>query len=63
MENDDFRISPAAIRALAEGDIENFFVAATPGGIEAQEARGQRAFVAEFRVIQSAHPDGVRRGG
>jgi len=36
----------AALRALAEGDDENFVVAATPGGIEAQEAQGQRDFVA-----------------
>lgn len=27
-------------------DVENFIAAATPGGIEAQEARGQRSFVA-----------------
>lgn len=31
----------AAITALANGDIENAIVAATPGGIEAQEAAGQ----------------------
>lgn len=34
--------NPAAIAALAGGDVENFIVASTPGGIEAQEARGQR---------------------
>jgi hypothetical protein len=28
--------------AAISGDIENFIVASTPGGIEAQEARGQR---------------------
>lgn len=37
----DTGISPAALSALAVGDIENFLVAATPGGIEAQEKRGQ----------------------
>ena len=30
---DDFRVTPAAIRALAEGNVENFVAAATPGGI------------------------------
>jgi len=35
------RITPAAIGALARGDMENFLVASTPGGIEAQEKRGQ----------------------
>lgn len=34
-----------AIAALNNNDIENFLVAATPGGIEAQEARGQQTFV------------------
>lgn len=33
--------NPAALGALAKGDTDNFIVAATPGGIEAQEARGQ----------------------
>jgi hypothetical protein len=36
--------NPAAIGALARGDVENFLVAATPGGIERQEAQGQRSF-------------------
>lgn len=34
--------NPAAIAALARGDIDNFLVASTPGGIERQEAQGQR---------------------
>jgi hypothetical protein len=37
--------NPAALGALARGDIENFLVAATPGGIEAQEKAGQTTFV------------------
>lgn len=37
--------SPAAILALAKGDLANFLVAETPGGIEAQEAAGQAALV------------------
>lgn len=35
----------AALSALVSNDIENFLVAATPGGIEAQEKRGQQALV------------------
>lgn len=35
--------TPAALIALATGDNENFVAAATPGGIEAQEKRGQLA--------------------
>jgi len=38
-------LTPAALAALATADIENFVVAATPGGIEAQEAAGQAYFV------------------
>ena len=39
-------MSMAARKALSEGDIENFIVAMTPGGIVAQEKRGQAQFVA-----------------
>jgi hypothetical protein len=39
-------LTPAAISALAHGDLDNFATAATPGGIEAQEAAGQAVFVA-----------------
>jgi|ERR1041384_5656929 hypothetical protein len=39
-------LTPAALAALALGDIHNFDTAATPGGIEAQEAAGQAIFVA-----------------
>lgn len=38
-------MNPAALRALTEGDMENFLVAATPGGIIAQEQRGQAELV------------------
>lgn len=38
--------NPAAIAALMTGDIENAVVAATPGGIAAQERAGQAALVA-----------------
>ncbi len=33
--------TPAALLAAAKGDLENFEVASTPGGIEAQELAGQ----------------------
>lgn len=36
----------AALAAATRGDLENFLVASTPGGIERQEAEGQRALVA-----------------
>lgn len=38
-------LNPAAWGALNKGDLENFIVATTPGGIEAQEAQGQQSFV------------------
>ena len=37
--------TPAALKALLDGDEKNFMVASTPGGIEAQEARGQQELV------------------
>lgn len=40
----NINITPAAIIALAQGDLGNFISASTPGGIEAQEARGQMEF-------------------
>lgn len=38
-------INPAALGALLKGDLGNFLTASTPGGIEAQEAAGQKEFV------------------
>jgi hypothetical protein len=38
---DVLRITPAAISAAVSGNLENFIAAATPGGIERQEAAGQ----------------------
>jgi len=35
------QITPAAMTAAMSGDMENFIAATTPGGIEAQERRGQ----------------------
>jgi hypothetical protein len=44
MTNDEF--SPATLMALLNGDFENAIISATPGGIEAQEKRGQLEMVA-----------------
>jgi hypothetical protein len=44
------RITPASLSALAKGDMENFLVASTPGGIEAQEAAGQATLVASAQL-------------
>jgi hypothetical protein len=46
----EINITPAAISALANNDIENFMAAITPGGIEAQEARGQTKLVESLRM-------------
>jgi hypothetical protein len=43
-------ISPAVLRALSEGNLENAITASTPGGIERQEAAGQAAMVASSRL-------------
>jgi hypothetical protein len=40
-------MTPAAFRAMADGDIDNFVAAITPGGIESQEKAGQTKFVSE----------------
>lgn len=39
-------MNPAALSAAARGDLKNALVASTPGGIERQEAAGQRTLVA-----------------
>ena len=41
----------AALSAAARGDLANAIVAMTPGGIEAQEAEGQRRLAANFRTL------------
>lgn len=46
----DTGITPAALEALVKGDLENALVAMTPGGIEAQEAQGQRDMIAASRL-------------
>lgn len=44
-EQEPLQLTPAAILAAASGDLVNAIRAMTPGGIEAQEADGQEAFV------------------
>ena len=49
--------NPAALAALAKGDLKNARVAATPGGIEAQEKAGQQALVASTDMPKDMSPD------
>ena len=49
--------TPAAFNALMNGDIENFDVASTPGGIERQEAEGQQRFVTTDMMPLELNPD------
>jgi hypothetical protein len=44
-------ITPAALSALVSGDIQNFLAASSPGGIEAQEAAGQRELTSNFNRL------------
>lgn len=47
MKFGDFKVtSPATLKALLAGDIHNAIIAETSGGIEGQEAAGQKKFVA-----------------
>lgn len=43
-------MNPAALAAACNGDLANAIVASTPGGIERQEAEGQRAMVANSHL-------------
>lgn len=49
-------VNPAALAALAGGNLENFIVASTPGGIEAQERRGQADLVASTTMPLELRP-------
>lgn len=48
---------PAAAAALVAGDIANAIIAATPGGIEAQEKAGQTALVNSTNMPIEMSPD------
>lgn len=50
-------MTPAALNALLDGNVENFLAAATPGGIEAQEKRGQSAFVQSMTLPKRGAED------
>lgn len=43
-------VNPAGLSALLGGDVANFLAASSPGGIEAQEAQGQRQFVSSDQM-------------
>lgn len=47
--------TPAALMAYVKGDIENALIAATPGGIEAQELAGQVSFVQSETLPKEAN--------
>lgn len=44
------RWNPAAVGALLRGDMQNAIIASIPGGIEAQEANGQRDLVRSTKL-------------
>jgi hypothetical protein len=48
-------LTPAALAAFAKGDMDNFVTAATPGGIEAQEAAGQAMLCASAQLPKEMH--------
>lgn len=49
-------LTPAALAAAAKGDLENARLAATPGGIEAQERTGQALLVASSNMPIEMRP-------
>lgn len=55
--------TPAALGALANGDTENFIAASTPGGIEAQEARGQKELVASQTLPKNCPKEQLEKLG
>lgn len=56
-------LTPAALSALVRGDFKNAEAAMTPGGIEAQEAAGQRHLVKGFQLpIRYPHDQPVGIG-
>lgn len=53
------RNTPAALAAAAAGDMANFIVASTPGGIERQEAQGQLDMIEALRLPRHITTAGV----
>lgn len=54
-------MSPAALSALTKGERGNFLAASIPGGIEAQEAQGQRDLVRHADRLPVRGTDGDKR--
>jgi hypothetical protein len=54
-ENMKFAMNLAALAAALRGDLKNATVASTPGGIEAQEAQGQKDFCASASLPKNIH--------
>lgn len=50
-------MNPAALSAALRGDLKNASIASTPGGIEAQEAKGQKDL-----CVSSKLPKDIRGG-
>jgi len=55
--NKEKGLNPAGVSALLKGDIENAKVAFTPGGIERQEAEGQKFFVESELIPIEGNPN------
>lgn len=54
-------MTPAALKALEEGNVANFIAASTPGGIEAQEATGQKQLVSDASYLPKEMLHGCTR--
>ena len=48
-------MNSATLAAASRGDLANLLVASTPGGIERQEAAGQRMLVASAMLPKEIH--------
>lgn len=60
--SNDFKITPAVLGALGRGDMANAIIAATPGGIERQEAEGQHWFqTAGVLPTEILHSEGLAK--
>jgi hypothetical protein len=57
------KISPAALHALKNNDLDNVVVATTEGGIEKQEAKGQEEFISMQTLPQNCPKENLERLG
>lgn len=60
MKKTDQNLTPAALAALAKGDLDNALVASTLGGIEAQEKTGQALLTLKFNQLPKEGMDRFR---